>query len=170
MMRGPLNAVLDPVALWYCRLSVWEPCVRPSSTLKFPQVPSNPDPHEASICGGGDPNTTPSIFGIALVHVPLCSFNAVSTVFVWAITTAGFSVWMKCPHRCCDLLATTLFRALRHLRVEGLLEFQRGRGISVSGDAPGLNEVVARCRDLLGFSSRHGYRKEEVLKIIEGLS
>ena len=31
-----------------------------------------------------------SIFGIALVQVPLCSFfNAVSTVFVWAITSAG---------------------------------------------------------------------------------
>jgi len=64
----------------------------------------------------------------------------------------------------------TMFRALRQLRDEGLLEFQRGRGISVSGDAPGLNEVVSRCRDLLGFSSRQGYRKEEVLKIIEGLS
>jgi hypothetical protein len=38
-----------------------------------------------------------SIFGIALVQVPLCSFNAVSTVFVWAITSAGISVWMKCP-------------------------------------------------------------------------
>ena len=36
--------------------------------------------------------------GIALVQVPLCSFfNAVSTVFVWAITSAEFSVWMKCP-------------------------------------------------------------------------
>ena len=39
-----------------------------------------------------------SIFGIALVQVPLCSFfNAVSIVFVWAITSAEFSVWMKCP-------------------------------------------------------------------------
>jgi GntR family transcriptional regulator len=63
----------------------------------------------------------------------------------------------------------TMFRALRHLRDEGLLEFQRGRGITVTGDAPGLSEVVARCRELLGFSSRHGYRKEEILKIIEGL-
>jgi hypothetical protein len=38
-----------------------------------------------------------SIFGIALVQVQLCSFNAVNTVFVWAITSAGFSIWMKCP-------------------------------------------------------------------------
>jgi hypothetical protein len=38
-----------------------------------------------------------SIFDISLVQVPLCSFNAVNTAFVWAITIAGFSVWMKCP-------------------------------------------------------------------------
>jgi GntR family transcriptional regulator len=63
----------------------------------------------------------------------------------------------------------TMFRALRQLRDEGLLEFQRGRGISVTGDAPGLSEVVARCRDLLGFSTRHGYPKEDLLRIIRGL-
>ena len=49
-----------------------------------------------------------SIFGVALVQVPLCSFNAVSTVFVWAITTAEFSVWLKCPPSVCDLIATRL--------------------------------------------------------------
>jgi hypothetical protein len=38
-----------------------------------------------------------SILGIALVQVPLCSFDALVTVFVWAITSAGFSLWMKCP-------------------------------------------------------------------------
>ena len=64
----------------------------------------------------------------------------------------------------------TMFRALRELRDEGLLEFRRGRGISVTGNAPGLSEVVARCHELLGFSSRYGYRKEEVLRIMEGLS
>jgi GntR family transcriptional regulator len=63
----------------------------------------------------------------------------------------------------------TMFRALRHLRDEGLLEFQRGRGITVAGDATGLSEVVARCRELLGFSSRHGYQKNEVLEIMSGL-
>jgi DNA-binding transcriptional regulator YhcF (GntR family) len=63
----------------------------------------------------------------------------------------------------------TMFRALRHLRDEGLLEFQRGRGITVAGDAAGLSDVVARCRELLGFSSRHGYQKDEILDIIAGL-
>lgn len=64
----------------------------------------------------------------------------------------------------------TMFRALRELRDEGILEFRRGRGISVTGDAAGLSDVVAHCRDLLSYSSRHGYRKDEVLRIIEGLS
>jgi GntR family transcriptional regulator len=63
----------------------------------------------------------------------------------------------------------TMFRALRQLRDEGLLEFHRGRGITVARDAPDLSEVIVRCRDLLGFSRRRGYRKDEVLKIIEGL-
>jgi GntR family transcriptional regulator len=56
------------------------------------------------------------------------------------------------------------------LRDEGILEFRRGRGISVVGNAPGLSEVVTRCRDLLGFSIRHGYQRDEVIRIIEGLS
>jgi|SRR5664280_571176 GntR family transcriptional regulator len=64
----------------------------------------------------------------------------------------------------------TMFRALRLLRDEGILEFQRGRGITVSGNAPGLSDVVARCRELLGYSLHLGYRKEELVRIIEGLT
>jgi GntR family transcriptional regulator len=63
----------------------------------------------------------------------------------------------------------TMYRALRELRDEGLLEFQRGRGITVSGEAPGLSALVARCRELLGYSIGHGYRKEELLRIMEEL-
>ena len=63
----------------------------------------------------------------------------------------------------------TMFRALRILRDEGILEFQRGRGISVSGNAPGLSEVVGRCRELLGYSMRLGYKRDEVIRILEGL-
>jgi len=63
----------------------------------------------------------------------------------------------------------TMFRALRVLRDEGLLEFRRGRGISVTGEASGLSELVARCRELVRYSSRQGYRKDELIRIIEGL-
>ena len=54
-----------------------------------------------------------SIVDIALVQVPLCTFNAVSTVFVWPITSAGFSVWMKCP---LSVLVTCLPPRLRASR------------------------------------------------------
>jgi GntR family transcriptional regulator len=64
----------------------------------------------------------------------------------------------------------TMFRALRVLRDEGILDFQRGRGITVSGNAPGLSDVVARCRELLVYSIQLGYRKEEVVRIILRLS
>jgi GntR family transcriptional regulator len=63
----------------------------------------------------------------------------------------------------------TMFRALRILRDEGILEFQRGRGISVSGNAPGLSDVVSRCRELLGYSIHLGYKKDEIIRILEGL-
>ncbi|MHB1774944.1 MAG: GntR family transcriptional regulator [Acidimicrobiales bacterium] len=64
--------------------------------------------------------------------------------------------------------ANTVLRALRLLRDEGLLEFRRGRGITVTG-TPERGAVLARARELVEFARRQGYRKEEVLRIIEGL-
>jgi GntR family transcriptional regulator len=63
----------------------------------------------------------------------------------------------------------TMFRALRELRDEGLLEFRRGRGITVTGEAAGRSALVSRCRELLGYSIRQGYQKDELLQIIDGL-
>ena len=62
----------------------------------------------------------------------------------------------------------TVLRALRLLRDEGLLEFRRGRGVSVSG-TPERTVVVEKARELVETARRHGYRREEVLRIIEGL-
>ena len=62
----------------------------------------------------------------------------------------------------------TVLRALRVLRDEGLLEFRRGRGISVSG-TPERGAVVARARELVEFARRHGYRVDELVEIIEGV-
>jgi len=59
----------------------------------------------------------------------------------------------------------TVLRALRALRDEGLLEFRRGRGITVSG-SPGRADVVSRARDLVAFARQHGYRRDEVLRIV----
>jgi GntR family transcriptional regulator len=62
----------------------------------------------------------------------------------------------------------TVLRALRILRDEGLLDFQRGRGITVAG-TPERSAVVKRVRDLVEFCRTQGYRPDEVIQIIEGL-
>jgi len=63
----------------------------------------------------------------------------------------------------------TVLRALRMLRDEGLLEFRRGRGVTVAGTAE-RGAVVARAKDLVQFARRQGYRREELLELIESLS
>ena len=62
----------------------------------------------------------------------------------------------------------TVLRALHILREEGLLEFRRGRGITVVG-TPARGAVVARTRDLVEFARRHGFRREEIIQMIESL-
>lgn len=66
--------------------------------------------------------------------------------------------------------ANTVFRALRTLREEGLVEFRRGRGVSVTGIAPQRSLVVAKARELVALARRYGYRPEELTKIIELVS
>jgi GntR family transcriptional regulator len=63
----------------------------------------------------------------------------------------------------------TVLRAVRTLRDEGLLEFRRGRGISVAG-SPERGAVVARARELVEFARQHGYRRDDVIRLIERLS
>jgi GntR family transcriptional regulator len=64
--------------------------------------------------------------------------------------------------------ANTVLRALRLLRDEGLLEFRRGHGISVAG-TPERGAVITRARELVGFARLHGYRLDELVKIIEDI-
>ena len=66
--------------------------------------------------------------------------------------------------------ANTVFRALRALREEGLVEFRRGRGVSVTGIAPQRSVVVAKARELVALARRYGYRPEELAEIIEQVS
>ena len=49
---------------------------------------------------------------------------------------------------------------------EGLLEFRRGRGISVAG-TPERGVVVQRARELVEFARTQGYRVDELVEIIE---
>ena len=62
----------------------------------------------------------------------------------------------------------TVLRALRLLRDEGLLEFRRGRGVSVAG-TPERTAVLTAARELIDVARRHGYRREELLRMIETL-
>lgn len=64
--------------------------------------------------------------------------------------------------------ANTVLRALRILRDEGLLEFRRGRGITVTG-SPDTGAVVARAREFIDFARSHGYRREDLAQLIESL-
>jgi GntR family transcriptional regulator len=61
--------------------------------------------------------------------------------------------------------ANTVLRALRALRDEGLLEFRRGRGVTVAGSAE-RGAVVARARELVEFARNHGYGRAELIEII----
>jgi GntR family transcriptional regulator len=56
-----------------------------------------------------------------------------------------------------DVNTNTVLRALRILRDEGLLEFRRGRGVTVSGTAH-IGAVIVQARELIAFARAHGYR------------
>jgi DNA-binding transcriptional regulator YhcF (GntR family) len=66
--------------------------------------------------------------------------------------------------------ANTVFRALRALREEGLVEFRRGRGVSVTGIAPQRSLVIAKARELVEVGRRYGYRPDELAEIIDLVS
>jgi GntR family transcriptional regulator len=63
----------------------------------------------------------------------------------------------------------TVLRSLRVLREEGLLEFRRGRGATVAG-TPERTAVLDKARELIELARRHGYRRDEVVRMIESLS
>ena len=62
----------------------------------------------------------------------------------------------------------TVLRALHLLRDEGLLEFRRGRGITVAG-TPQRGAVLTQARNLVQFARRHGYSREELIQMIHDL-
>jgi GntR family transcriptional regulator len=67
-----------------------------------------------------------------------------------------------------EVNTNTVLRALRMLREEGLLDFRRGRGVTVAG-SPEQGAVVARAKDLVRFARAQGYRRDELVKLIESL-
>ena len=67
-----------------------------------------------------------------------------------------------------DVNIDTVLRALRQLREEGLLEFRRGLGVRVAG-TPEQGLVLSKARELLALARRHGYKRDELIEIIERL-
>jgi GntR family transcriptional regulator len=63
----------------------------------------------------------------------------------------------------------TVLRALRQLRDEGLLEFRRGRGITVAG-TPQRGAVLSKVRELVTFGREQGYQPAELIAMIEAMS
>lgn len=61
----------------------------------------------------------------------------------------------------------TVLRALHVLRDEGLLEFRRGRGITVAG-TPERGAVLEKVHELIDLARKHGYRTEEIVELIQG--
>jgi len=67
-----------------------------------------------------------------------------------------------------DVNTNTVLRALRELRDEGLLEFRRGLGVRVAG-TPEQGIVVSQARELLALARHHGYRRDELVEVIQRL-
>ncbi|MEU5576721.1 GntR family transcriptional regulator [Streptomyces huasconensis] len=64
----------------------------------------------------------------------------------------------------------TVLRGLRTLRDEGVLEFRRGRGVTVAAGADRRSDLVDLVRALVEEAARRGYSKADVIKAIEGVS
>src|SRR5215510_9362912 len=62
----------------------------------------------------------------------------------------------------------TVLRALHLLREEGLLEFRRGRGITVAGTLE-HGSVLTQVRQLLAFARQQGYDRTDVIQMITDL-
>jgi len=59
----------------------------------------------------------------------------------------------------------TVLRAFRILRDEGLLEFRRGRGVTVAS-TPAKSDLVRQVRALAKNARREGFRREEVVRLL----
>jgi GntR family transcriptional regulator len=62
----------------------------------------------------------------------------------------------------------TVLRALRLLRDEGLLEFRRGHAVKVAG-TPERTAVLTKATELLQLARHHGFRREELIELIQRL-
>ncbi|MFF3328882.1 GntR family transcriptional regulator [Streptomyces sp. NPDC002888] len=72
--------------------------------------------------------------------------------------------------RALDVNVNTVLRGLRALRDEGVLEFRRGRGVTVAEGADRRSVLLDRVRDLVTEAAHLGYSKDDLIDIIGGIS
>jgi GntR family transcriptional regulator len=65
--------------------------------------------------------------------------------------------------------SNTVLRALRLLRDEGLLEFRRGRGVTVMGGAAEKSLLINKARELVRLARLQGCKQDELIQIIEAV-
>ncbi|MFJ3881420.1 GntR family transcriptional regulator [Streptomyces sp. NPDC090077] len=66
--------------------------------------------------------------------------------------------------------ANTVLRGLRALRDEGVLEFRRGRGVTVAEGVDGRAQLLERVRQLVDDAAHLGYGRDDLAEMIRGLS
>lgn len=64
--------------------------------------------------------------------------------------------------------SNTVLRSLRQLRDEGVLEFRRGRGITVAGK-PDRGIVRAHAQELIDLARQYGLGRDDLISMIESL-
>ena len=71
--------------------------------------------------------------------------------------------------RALDVNVNTVLRGLRALRDEGVLEFRRGRGVTVAAGADRRSVLLDRVRDLVADAAHLGYGKSDLIELIRGI-
>ncbi|MEU9358304.1 GntR family transcriptional regulator [Streptomyces sp. NPDC048301] len=60
----------------------------------------------------------------------------------------------------------TVLRGLRALRAQGVLEFRRGRGVTVADGAEGRSALLERVGRLMADAAHLGYSKADLIEMI----
>ncbi|GHI06316.1 GntR family transcriptional regulator [Streptomyces cellostaticus] len=68
-----------------------------------------------------------------------------------------------------DVNVNTVLRGLRGLRDEGLLEFRRGRGVTVAESAGQRSGLQIRVHELVTGAARLGYSRADLIEMIRGM-
>jgi GntR family transcriptional regulator len=66
--------------------------------------------------------------------------------------------------------ANTVLRALRDLRDEGLLEFRRGRGVSVLSRPDARTALREQVRALVAEAARYGFGRDDIIDLVRECS